>query len=190
MNKRLLICSLGGLSLVIFVSVVLRYLFFETPDDFFRRQSKYEMYGFKLNDFRAKNGIPIIKDGWFTRNTSVVRVKGGKFTRNPTTHTSWAYQIWSDFDDSTKLKPYHKEKEIHIFPIRYEVDRFRKQENDTIEYLLEIKFIYDTSDSNERWSCSWIKISNLKADYLQEDRQLSLYQSDSILYSWGLSRYK
>jgi len=189
MNRKFLMFTLGWLSLIILMSVAIWYVFFDSQDDFFRRQSKYEAYGFKRNDFRATNGVPLIKDGWFTRNTSVVRVKGGKFTRNPTTHTSWAYQIWSDFDDSTKVKPYHKEKEIRVFPIGYEIDRFRNQENDSIEYLLEIKFRYDANDS-ERWACSLIKISNLKTDYLQEDRELSLDQADSILFSWGLSRYK
>jgi hypothetical protein len=187
MNKKFLMFTLGTLSLIILISLLIWHLFFETPDDFFRRQSKYEMYGFKRNDFRAKNGIPLIKDGWFTRNTSVVR--NGKFTRNPTISNSWAYQLWSDFNDSTKVKPYHKEKEIHISPIEYEVDRFRKQENDSIEFLLEIKFKYDTNDS-AHWSCSLIKNSNLKADYLQEDIELSLQQADSILAIWGLSRYK
>ncbi len=177
--------ALGTLSFIILLSLVIWYVFLETPDDFFRRQSKFEMYGFKLNDFRAKNGIPLIEDGWFTRNTSLVRVKG-KFTWNRTAHTSWAYQIWSDFNDSTKVKPYHKEKEIQI---GREFDRFRKQENDSIEFLLELKFKYDSYDSTP-WSCSLIKISDLKTGYLQESSELSLKQADSILASWGLSRYK
>lgn len=111
---------------------------------------------------REKMGIPKIEEGWITKNNN----------------------IWSAPDASESEKPSHKEKEVRD---DFEVDRYVKVENDSIEHMVELKYSFRFSPDSA-WSISFLKFINTKNDYKIESKEITLQQADSVLRQWNLSR--
>lgn len=156
-------------------------------NNFFIRQSKKEPLGVKHNPERHKRGITLLPADWYTRDTAVIPIRGAKLFRLSTVSNYRAIQIWSAFDSSKQSGAFHKEKEIQRVRtnIDFEIDRFVKMENDSVELLLEVKYSYLYSPDSA-WTVSLIKTIDTKDDYLVESRDLSKKQADSVLRAWKL----
>ncbi|MBS1556330.1 MAG: hypothetical protein JSU09_15530 [Bacteroidetes bacterium] len=113
---------------------------------------------------REKMGIPKIEEGWSTKNDVV----------------------WSAQGEAQTEKPFHKEKEVRD---DFEIDRYVKVESDSVELMVELKYLFRVAPDSA-WSSSFIKFINTKDDYKIESKNMSLMQVDSVLQKWNLSRTK
>jgi hypothetical protein len=169
-----------GAFLVLFAS-----RFGQRDDDFFKEQSEHEMYGMKFNETRKRIGLPVIKPGWYTNKTSVIKVGSGKFSRKQ--RTSVVNQVWKDWSLVDHVSG-HYEKEIYFdmgTPTK-EIDRYRYVLSDTLEYLLEVSYVHIIGQ--QRWDATLLKTTYVQGEPNFEATEISLVKADSVLSGWGMSR--
>lgn len=174
--------------MLLIITLIAGSIAYKTSDLFFIIHSKDERFGLKYNEERLKRGIPPIPVSWYTKNTSVIPT-GSRGLGFRTNRNYWASQVWSDFEESHKAVAYHKEKELRssVNDIDSETDRFVMKENDSIEYMLELKYSYLYSPDSA-WSSSIIKTTDTKDDYLVDAKDITKKQADSVLLAWGIDR--
>jgi|GEM_PF-6276610 len=107
---------------------------------FYVNQSLEETYGLKYNPTRRALGIRELPKNWFTYDTSQKpgiwngRTKGKQ-------DIFWLNQVWIPIDPKVSGR-YEKEIRRTSETLIYEKDRFRKVINDSLEYILEVKYNY------------------------------------------------
>jgi hypothetical protein len=186
--KKVTFNKLSPLTLLVFlIAAVIWAAWQSSGDNFYRNKSSEEKFGVMYNETRIKLGIKPLPSEWYTKETSGIPRSGYFKSRVWALPNYWSSQIWSDFSDSKKEGAYHKEKEISRFvkEIDSEIDRFVKIENDSVEYMIEVKYSY-LYKRDSAWSASMIKTIDTIDDYIVESVDISFAEADSILASWNI----
>ncbi|MHA7100137.1 hypothetical protein [Roseivirga pacifica] len=132
----LLAVSIIALGLYVFRQAYLK----GDTDYFYIKQSLEEPYGLKYNKRRSQLGIPQLPEEWFTYDTS--QRPGVFFRVRKKQDHFWLNQVWHPIAPESRTGHYEKEIRRTTKGLVYELDRYRKVQNDSLEYVLELKYNY------------------------------------------------
>lgn len=136
---------------------------------FYIKQSKKEFYGLKYNKRRDQLGIPRLPKDWYTYDTS--KRPGIRLQDD-----FWLDQVWHPIEPKY-IGHYEKVIGRTTRGLVYEMDRYKKVYNDSLEYILELKYNYLYTPKVE---ANLIKNYYEKGVYKVSRDSVSLISLDSV----------
>ena len=133
-----------ALSLGLIGRVIYNQFRYGETDYFYKKQSLKEPYGILYNDTRRSLGLAELPASWITHETSIKPGIFYKGRRREQDHF-WLDQFWYPSpDNSLNQNDGHFSKEVRRTTqgLIYEQDRYRKTIDDSVYYLLDVKYNY------------------------------------------------